>query len=98
MGIYWIGSSISTFLLCWGAQIWTQLPRVVSRVLIRGEGSPPSTAGTTPHYAAQEAVDLCREGALLAHGQLSVHQNPHILLHQVAFQPVLVDGPGNTAS
>jgi len=66
--------------------VQNRTPDAASSGLSRGEGSPPSLAGNNaPNAASDATVSLCHEGALLAHVQLSVHQDPQVLFSKFAF-------------
>lgn len=54
----WTHSSLSTSLLCWGAQHWSQHSRKVPPVLSRGEGSSPQFSDSAFPNATQHIVSL----------------------------------------
>lgn len=69
---------VSSFLLHWGVQNWSECPRCVSAVL--SEDHLPWPLGSALPNAAQDAIGaLCWEGSLLVHGPLGVHQDPQVL-------------------
>ena len=59
---------------------------MASLELVEGEDHLPQTAGNAVPNAPQDTVGLLgHKSTLLAHGQLVVHQDPHILLCRAAF-------------
>lgn len=75
---------------CWRQCVYLlELKRRIEGSKITNHPSWP--AGDTFSNAAQRAVGFCHTGALLAHGQLVLHLDSHILLcSKTDFQTVLV--------